>query len=182
MTSTELAAWVQAIGSMFAIFAAVMVAVWLSKRTFDNALKLQREERKQSRVELAKTLAVLSRNCAKAVNSYIDQLPDSGAIFDIAEERVYFDIQELRTIERAVGNIPLHELPSALVTHIMILSATVRQFREKIELALRLYRKMDATAFDDLFSTFQEMKSSLELTCKDIDNEIQRLSEEIEAG
>ena len=37
---------------------------------------------------------------------------------------------------------------------------------------------MDAADFDGLFSTLQEMKSSLELTCKDIDGEIRRLSEE----
>jgi hypothetical protein len=50
----------------------------------------------------------------------------------------------------------------------MILGATVRQFREKVEMALRLHGEMDAAMFDDFFATLKQMNESLQATCKDI--------------
>ena len=44
LTSAELAAWVQAIGSIVAIIAVVLIAVWQANKQHRNALALHRAE------------------------------------------------------------------------------------------------------------------------------------------
>ena len=75
----------------------------------------------------------------------------------------------------SIGGIPLYNLPDSLVTPTMLLSATVRQFREKVEMAIRAHRKMDAAAFEDFFRVLREMNESVEQTCGDIATEVDRV-------
>lgn len=175
LTSSELASWVQAVGSIFAIIAATLIAVWQSKKQYENAQSLYENEQRHSRIELAKTLSVLGHNCEKAIRHCINQMPDREAIHKIATSEVYLDVGELRIIDNAVASIPLHSLPDSLVCHTMILGATIRQFREKVEAVIHFHRHMDADSFDGLFRTFQELGKSLELTCKDIDSEVNKV-------
>ena len=99
-------------------------------------------------------------------------------IHQIAEQKAHFDFNELRIMESAVIGIPLHSLPHTLVSLTMILSSTVRQFREKIESALHFHRQMDSSAFEDLFSVLNQMQHSIELTCIDIAAEVERFNNE----
>ena len=57
----------------------------------------------------------------------------------------------------------------------MVLSATVRQFREKVEMVFRVHRNMDSPAFEDFFRVVSEMNDSLKATCDDIAMEVQRV-------
>lgn len=57
----------------------------------------------------------------------------------------------------------------------MVLGATVRQFKEKVEMALRLHREMNSDNFEDFFATLAAMKTSVEATCSDIEAEVKRL-------
>lgn len=175
LTSSEWAAWVQAVGSVAAIIAAACIAVWQSRKQHETSFALHKEEQRHTRLELAKTLAALSRNCAKAVAYSTAQIPDRESIFKIAEGETYFDFGQLETIRSAVAAIPLHNLPHTLVSHTMILGATVRQFTEKVETAIRIHRKMDGEEFADLFRVFREMNESLTQTCKEIEVEVQRV-------
>ena len=131
LTSAELAAWVQAIGSVVAIIAAALIAIWQGRIQYRNALAIHRAEQRHTRVELSKTLYVLASNYAKAMAYFTGQLSDREAVHNIAEGRVHFDFGELSRIDAAISGIPLHNLPDSLVTPTMLLSATVRQFREK---------------------------------------------------
>lgn len=178
LTSSELAAWVQAIGSVVAIIAAASIAVWQGRKQYRNALALHRAEQRHTRVELAKTLSVLAKNSAKAIAYLTGQLSSRQAIHDIAEGLVHFDFGELSRLDTAISGIPLHNLSDSLVTPTMLLSATVRQFREKTEMAIRVHRQMDAAAFEDLFRVLGEMNKSLEETCGDIATELNRIQTE----
>ena len=74
-----------------------------------------------------------------------------------------------------MASIPLHSLPDTLVDPTMIISAYVRQFIAKVEMALRTHRVMDSDAFDDLFKFFAATNNGLEETCKDIEAEVRRI-------
>lgn len=177
-TSSELAAWVQAIGSILAILAATLIAIWQSRAQHRSARILYKEEQRHARVEISKTLLSLAKNSLKAIFYISKQLSDRGAIHDIAEGNAPLDLVEIRRIEKAIEAIPLHNLPDTLVTFTMIVSATVRQFTDKAEMALRLHRQMNAAAFEELFQTFAEIKESLEKTCKDIEAEVERVQKQ----
>lgn len=178
LTSSELASWVQAFGSIAAILGATGIAVWQSKRQHANSLAVLRVEHRLVRTEAARALLSLSTNCQKALEHSARQFSDREAVHNIAEGRVHFDFNELNVIEGAVRSIPLHSLPHQLVPLTMIVSSTVRQFRENVEFALQEHRTMDATAFAKYFETLGGLQNSLALTCKDVESEVTRAENE----
>jgi hypothetical protein len=179
MTSTELAAWVQAIGSIAAVLGAAFAAIYQSKKQHESALKVQKEERRYARIELTKSLLQLARNCEGICRHFIRLLDnDRSNIYDIAEGRKHLDVGELARAEQAVLAIPLHSLPAKLVTYTMWVHSTVRQFREKVETALQHHRGMQAEHFEDLFRSITEMQEGLSKTLKDIEAELAALSDE----
>jgi hypothetical protein len=175
MTSSDWAAWVQAIGSIAAIFGAAGIAIWQSGRQQKNALALLRAERRFDRTELAKALLTLSTNCRRLLEHYAAQFPDRDSVENVAEGRVHVDLNELKVVEGAVLSIPLHSLPHVLVSLTMMVSSTVRQFRENVDFALKSYRSMDSNAFEKFFDVLSELQLSLKLTCEDIQTEIDKL-------
>jgi uncharacterized membrane protein len=70
LTSSEWAAWVQAIGSIGTIIIAAWVAVWQVRKYHDNALAVKATEKLNEKIELGKTLLALSINCSKALLFY----------------------------------------------------------------------------------------------------------------
>lgn len=175
LSSAEWAAWVQAIGSIAAIFGAILVAGWQARRQYTDALRLMAEEGRRSRIELAKTLLVLCQNSYAVLTDLTRRAQDREAVHLIAEGETHFDLGELRRVESSLASIPLHGLPSSLVSPTMAATATVRQYREKIEQALRMHRSMDAAQFADFFRCRQEMTDSLHGTCDDIAKELNKL-------
>lgn len=77
MTSSEWAAWVQAVGSILAVGGAAFAAIWQSKKQHETALKVQRDERRYERVELMKTLSEMSRNCEKLFAHFISEFTNA---------------------------------------------------------------------------------------------------------
>lgn len=175
LSSAEWTAWVQAVGSVVAIVAATWIAIHQSKAQHRNALDLHKAEQRAAKIDIAKTLSVLSLNSSKAMKHIAGQLHDREAIHLAAEGLTHCDIGELSRIDAYLSAIPLHSIPYSLVTPTMVLEATVRQFKEKTEMALRLHRQMDASMFDDFFGTVMEMSASLEATCRDLEAEVKRL-------
>lgn len=175
LTSAEWAAWVQAVGSIIAIIAAVGIAIHVAKVQHQNALDLHKTEKLTKRVEISKTLFVLSENSLKAMKYIANQLKDRESIHNAAEGLIPCGVGELSRIDTYLNNIPILSVPYSMVTLTMILGSTVRHFKEKVELALTLHRKMDADMFDEFFRTLGEMISSIEATCNDIDAGVKRL-------
>lgn len=175
--TSEIAAWVQAIGSILAIIAAAWIAIWQSRTQHRSAMALYKAEQRHTHAELSKTLLVLAKNSARAMVHFSGLLTDREAVHRMGSGEVYPNLGELRRIDKAIESIPLHSLPDTLVTPTMILSSTVRQFMEKVEMALRFHREMDAAAFEDLFRTLAEMNTSVKQTCEEIAVEAKRVSE-----
>ena len=175
LTSAEWAAWVQAIGSIVAILVAVLVAVWQSGKQHKNALNRHIVEQRYAKTELAKTLLVLAERCTKVVTYLADQVGSREAIYEIVEGDTYFDLEEVSRLDVAIAGIPVQNLPSSLVEPNLNLSSTVRQFLEKVQLVLRVHRKMDAAAFADFFKVTSDMTDSLKGTCSDIAREVERI-------
>ncbi len=103
------------------------------------------------------------------------RLRDRESVYRAAEGLVHCDVGELHRINTYVDGIPIHTIPHSLVSLTMILGSTVRQFKEKVELALRLHRQMDASMFQDFFQTMAAMNEGILATCRDIDAEVSQL-------
>ncbi len=175
LTSAEWAAWVQALGSIAAIFGAAWIAIHQAKVQHRNALELHKTEERSAKLDLGKTLSVLATNSAKAMNHIAGQLNDRESVYRAAEGLVHCDIGEIERINAYIEAVPLHTIPYPLVTPTMVLSSTVRQFKEKVGMALRLHRQMDGNMFEEFFRTLSEMNASIGATCKDIEAELKRL-------
>lgn len=172
LTSAEWAAWVQAIGSVVAIIAAAWIAIHQAKLQHRNALQLHFTEQQSAKLDIAKTLFVLATNSSIAMKHITGQLKDRESIQQVAEGLIHCDIGELQRIDAHLNAIPLHSIPSSLVTPTMVLGATVRQFKEKTEMAVRAHRQMDAAMFEDFFRTIVEMNASVAATSVDIQAEV----------
>ena len=175
LSSTELASWVQAIGSILAILAATGVAIWQSRQQHRIALAVHREESRYARREAAKSLLVLCRNCARASAHFAEELSSRDAIYAVASGEKHFDFEELTALRDAAASVQLHQLPDVLIGPAMSLAATVRQLRQTIDIAIREHRKTDAAGFDDLFRVMSEMTASLNATTQDVQNEVDQL-------
>ncbi|WP_457570803.1 hypothetical protein [Desulfovulcanus sp.] len=175
LTSAELAAWVQAVGSVLAIVAATWIAKHQANLQHQNALDLHKTEKRTEQTDIIKTLSVLAINSSKAMKHITSQLTDRESVHNAAEGLVPCDVGELIRIDTYLSDIPLHTVPHSMVTLTMILGSTVRQFKEKVEMALTLHRKMDAEMFEYFFRTISEMNISIEATCNDINTEVKRL-------
>jgi hypothetical protein len=175
LTSAEWAAWAEAIGTILAVFAAIFVAGWQTRRQHLDALRLVAEEGRQSRIELAKTLLALANNSRAVLAHLTTKMPDREAVYFIAEGGVHYDLGQLRRIDSSLAAIPLHNLPSSLVTPTMSASAMVRQYLEKVEQVLRVHRSMNGAEFTDFFESRAGMIESLRLTCDDIAKEVEKL-------
>jgi hypothetical protein len=173
LTSSEWASWVQAIGAIAAIFGAAAIARYQTERQYKNDLEVQRLEQEVQRAEVAKTLSALAENSSKAMAFLSSQLPDRESVHRAAEGLIPCAIGEIERLDTYIGAIPLHELPHSLVAKTLILGSTVRQFKEKVQMTLRLHRHMDGSQFDEFFGTVQQMNASAKATCKEICDQVQ---------
>lgn len=137
------------------------------------------EQTLASKQRKAKALLSLSTGALRLLEHSAKAFPDRESVHDVAEGRKYFDFGELRVVEGAIQVISLHTLPHELVRLTMIVSSSVRQFRENIEFAVQNHRRMDGDAFGALFETIAGVTKSLALTCRDIETEVQRAEREV---
>jgi hypothetical protein len=160
------AAWLQA----FASVAAIVWAGW-------SARQLQRASLKQARITRTDAVHAISNAAAKRVAHVVDQLRAPDAISGIAQGWVEFDSPALREIENGMTSILLYALETPeLVTNVM--TATLRQFRENVEAALRLARQMDTKEF----STFIDSNRKMLAACDDITHRIEGQRKLLEKG
>jgi|GEM_PF-2766120 len=174
LSSAEWASWFQAIGAIVAIFGSAAVARRQTSRQYRNDLDLQRIELESHRAEAAKTLLALAASSVDAMKAVASQLPDRESIHRAAEGLIPVSIAEVRRLDGYVAAIPLHDLPHSLVPKTLIVGSSIRQFQEKIEMALRVHTKMDAREFAELFRTIQEAAASMQTTCDEIREQVQR--------
>jgi hypothetical protein len=167
MSSSEIAAWVQAVGSILALGA----AIWIVDRQHQSAIVLQRLTKQSVVVERAEVVSELMNAISKDVKDTMKLIPDRDALVDIGSGRVYFDHTTLSRIDFALAAIPLHELESPLlVRDIINQTANVRQFRENVEKAIRTYKNMNSRDHEDFFKVMVDA----DVACTEIASEVAR--------
>jgi hypothetical protein len=175
------AAWVQAIASVAAIVAAAWFAVLQSRIQYASALRLQERQRLREEVRLAEAVSAIAKNVHKLITMDVIVLSDRERIYLIQTGRHPFDLGGLIEAEASVAAIPLHSLPTAhMVRLTMILSATIRQFRAKVQNAFENYRNMDSSAYTDFFNSMAQMRDSSEMTANDLGAELNGLKQRLE--
>ena len=106
LTSSEWAAWVQAIGSIIAILGAAGIAVWQARKQYKNALAIQAAEKRHEEIEKAKNILALARNCSKTINYITDELNSPQSIYMVAKRHKQIDLVELLRVDAAIRGIP----------------------------------------------------------------------------
>lgn len=172
LTSTELAAWVQAIGSILAIIGSVFVAMWQSNKQYKNSSKLINFDKRISQLLTTFTISGLSKNSLKSINAYIDSLSNTDAFLNIATGKSPSYLSELRFNVNSLNSIPLHTLPYQIINLTTIVIACNREFLELLESSLKNYRFLNAENIETFLKTQKEIRDKLDATCKDIDQHI----------
>ena len=178
LTSSEWASWVQAIGTIVAVMGAGGIAVWQSRAQHASAEALDKETRRHAQMELAKSLLTIARNCLKATTFFAAEMSSRELIYKIASRERHFDFGELYHLENTTSGIPLYSLPDSLITHAMILAATIREFRQTVDIVIKEHGTMDSEAFEIVFATTKQLNESLTVTCKDIKNAVEDLKKD----
>jgi len=168
LTSSEWASWVQAIGSMLAIIAAAWIAKRQANLQHESALELLKTERGTARVDAVRNLSALAKASARVMSQVSTQLGDCEKVHLAAEGLVHCDIGEVQRLDGYISAIPVHEMPEYLVAPTLVLGATLRQFRDKVEMTLRIHHMMDANMFEDFFLTLRKLNESAKATCHEI--------------
>ncbi|MBP6900628.1 MAG: hypothetical protein KBC73_11095 [Burkholderiaceae bacterium] len=159
-----------------AIIAAALIAIWQARKQQDNALAVHREESRHARREAAKSLLVICRNCANAAAHFTGQLSTRDAVHAAATGETHFDYEELTALRDAAASVQLHQLPDVVIGPAMALAATIRQFRQTVDIAFREHRRMDGDQFTKLFRTLTEMTESLRATTGDVQQQVNQLN------
>jgi hypothetical protein len=173
LTSSEAAAWVQAIGSILAIVGAVGVAVWQLHKQRRDALALEEKRHHDNELNAVKSMAELAVLSHKVAKHMLERLSGRAAVHNVAQGREHLEIDGLRYFESATASILLHTLPHHVVRFPYLLSSCLRQIRQKIEQAIRLHEQMDAAEFTDLFNSLHGLTESLEATSRELAQAVQ---------
>lgn len=175
MSTSDWAAWAQAIGTVVAIVGSVGTAVWQTRKQYALALAEMREERRQGRREAALNLLALASEALELLHKAGQALPTREAIMSLAQgDEVLFDVQELQVMEGALDAVQLHVLPHDLVRPARMVQTGVRQYRVALGRAIERYRKMDAAEFERALSSLGLLTRGLEKTCHDIGEQVRR--------
>ena len=167
LTRSECAAWVQAFGSIAAIFA----AIWIGNRQTRSVM----QQAKDAKFATAEALSELSKAAFNLQKHFEKNLSCRDAVHEAGETGLVFDMAMLEGLEKSLAAIQFDQLPASLVRLALILSSSVTQLRMKVQVAIRLHREMDAAAFDDFFETLKKITASLDLTITDIETEMRKI-------
>lgn len=147
----KLAAWIQAIFSVVAIFSASVLAIWQARTQFLHGQKLQRHEWSFQRTESAKTLSAIADICSRLVMKIEDSITSYIDFCEAAAGLISGDIDELVYLEKVIGEYPVHSLPDLCAKEALILHAELRDLRKFLDENLRLDANVDHDNFHEWF-------------------------------
>jgi len=172
VATSDTAGWVQAVGSILAILVSVLIAGYQARKQQQQTLYALEQQRRSEYLKVANTLVQIAKNALKLQKHVAAKRDSRDAIQNAAEDRLPFDMPEVYALVRALDSIELHLLPASLISSAMIVGATFRQFRIKVDMVFDTQRKMDGAAFADFFETMKQMQESMRLTVADLDEEL----------
>jgi phage-related tail protein len=162
LTRSECASWVQAIGSVFAIGAAIFAAIFQANRQQAITRQAMLDQANQATLSTASALKELAKSASKFQLHIKSILSTRDAVYEAGVNGIPFAMAMLSGLERSLNAIEVHKLPATLVRFGLILPASITQLRMKVEMTLKHHQQMDADAFDDFFQTLDEMTDSLQ--------------------
>ncbi|MBU7435846.1 hypothetical protein [Paraburkholderia fungorum] len=174
-SSSDTAAWVQAWGSILAILASAGVAIWQARTAQKLTLFTIEQQRKADDMRVADALLEIATNALKLQKHMAMKLDSRQSIMAAAEDQLPFDMPEVYAYERALDRIELHQLPSNLVSLALIVAATFRQFRIKLDMLFDRQRYMDSAMFDDFLVTMKDMQKSMSETVADLEKQVEQM-------
>ena len=174
LSSNDMAAWVQAIGSILAIAGAVGIAIWQMRRSQANALKLERIGQRESEIDLAKTIRELCKRSAALVTYTIGAIGDREKIHEFTTGRKNYYDGDLEYLKTALGSMPLHMLPSRFVKFPLFVRSQLGQLQLNTEAVLKNRGTLDAADLDAFSKSLDATLGNLEAAYGEIDLEIQR--------
>lgn len=161
-----LAGWVQAIASV--------AAIWWAGRI---SVRLQRAELQHSRRQVGEALVEIAQLTVEAAEYVTVTIPDRQTVHDIGELRKYYDAKILAQMEETVSAVALHDLNTAkLVRHVILLRTLIGRLRGGVEQVLAKHRELNAEAFDEFFSTNENLKRAITDICAKIRTEVTAIS------
>ncbi|VVD89570.1 hypothetical protein [Pandoraea terrigena] len=172
---SDIPAWVQAVGSILAILISVGIATWQARKAQSQTLFGIEQQRRADHLRSATTLIEIAKAASNVQRHVGSKFLSRAAISKAALDRLPFDMPEVLALERALNKIEIHLLPAELVTLALIVAATFRQFRIKVEMALDTHSQMDAAAFDDFFNVIMQIQESMRITVTDLENQLATL-------
>ncbi|WP_133254466.1 hypothetical protein [Paraburkholderia unamae] len=156
--SGDVAAWVQAVASV--------IAIWWSGYS---ARKLQFDSERQRRRTMASVLSEIADSVTNLTAYVQRKVPDRETLTRIATGEVRFEFGELGAMEKALRQIPLHELAAPeFVKPTLVLRSSLRQLRENLDFAFERHRQMEADEFDKLFEAIGKLSRVCSETARDI--------------
>lgn len=171
----DCAAWVQAWGAILAIGGAFAVGAYQASSEAKSSIRALDHQRAQDRLRLAEAFCELSQASLSAIDFIAAKINTREKLHSLGDAGLPFDMPEIERLGSALDAIPLHELPAGFVKRALILSGFVRQFRIKVNMALKHHRAMDAAQLDDFFTALTQMRSGLAETTLAFRAELERL-------
>ncbi|MGJ3704596.1 hypothetical protein [Variovorax sp. AFSI2.2] len=159
-THAELAAWVQAVGSVAAIIATGIYVQW------QHQLEVERKgiEDLQARRRRLEVIVELSRATKSSVRWVQQQLMDRETVHDTAEGRLYLDRRVVAELGTLLSAIPLHELEDPTVANeVLSLLHSARKMSGLVDDLLRLHRVLDAQMFENAFIALAQAADACEV-------------------
>ena len=178
LTRGECASWVQAWGTIFALFVAIGISYVQGKKQTQISIASLRANLYLKRLTAAESLSQLALSATKLFDNICEELGDREAIEKAAIDNLPWLMPEIKALVANLDAIDIHLLPSGIIGSTLILRMTLREFVDKVEMALRLHRKMTAEEFEDFFKVIAEMKKSLDKSLVFIEKNIDALEAE----
>ncbi|MGK5014977.1 hypothetical protein [Janthinobacterium sp. HLS12-2] len=156
--ATVTAYWVQAIGSVAAIFFSGWYATRQAKRQFIDASKLQQIAATNSELKMAEALEMIALLASKRMLHLIREIGWNREIFtNYCTGATHFDKNLLNQIQYDLDAIQLHDLPnSKIIYEIATLRSITRQVKENVTKAFNDYRIMTGQNFASFFNMLDD--------------------------
>jgi hypothetical protein len=156
-TDPLLAAWVQSIGSIFAIVAAFAIGNHQARVQ----INLTRIAAANEDIQAAETIFYLAGAALSTVQFVRGGLDHRDKVVNAAMGGFNSLHREIEAFEVILSDVPTYRVNPKILRCALVVAGNVRQFRLKVRMALEHHRSMDAAAFADFFATMQSVEWSL---------------------
>ena len=143
ITSNELAAWVQALGTIVAL----AIAIWQSNKQFKNSLRLIEYEKSVEKLEYIKTILEILRAIHLSTQHAISMVNDLDSLHAACNDEDYPFLDDLKHDFDMLTKIPLHSLPYKFIGFVSNINFVNRYILESFAKAMKSSLALDEAEF-----------------------------------